>query len=140
MGYDGGNFTSWATISGPRFRGVEGQTQDIIPTGFQPCCFFGNCSGGYGGCHNETVFYTKGGSEDCSKVPVAAEATCGHEGLPAQSFKGGPGQPVANHFVPPWYRWAPTFSSDGTSGPDGGTIPQSGICDFAFHTNRDGGS
>eukprot|EP01050_Picozoa_sp_SAG11_P007791 SAG11_NODE_660_length_7893_cov_4.055042_6_plen_202_part_00 len=48
--YDGGNFTSWATISGPRFRGVQGQTEDIVPTGFQTCCFFGNCSGGYGGC------------------------------------------------------------------------------------------
>ena len=44
--YDGGNFTSWATISGPRFRGVKGQTTDITPTGFQDCAFFGNCSGG----------------------------------------------------------------------------------------------
>ena len=43
---DGGNFTSWATISGPVFRGVKGQTEDIVPTGFQACCFFGNCSGG----------------------------------------------------------------------------------------------
>ena len=45
--YDGGNFTSWATISGPRFRGVKGQMEDIVPTGFQACSFFGNCSGGY---------------------------------------------------------------------------------------------
>jgi len=46
--YDGGNFTSWATISGPRFRGVAGQTADIVPTGIADCRFFGNCSGGYG--------------------------------------------------------------------------------------------
>ena len=30
-------------VLGPR---VRGQTKDIVPTGFQRCCFFGNCSGG----------------------------------------------------------------------------------------------
>jgi len=139
--FDGGNFTSWATISGPRFRGVQGQTKDITPTGFQACAFFGNCSGGYGGCHNETLFYSKGaGAGDCSKTPIAAGATCGHEGMPAVSFKGGPGQPVANDFIPPWYHWAPKFSSDGSAGPDGGTLPESDSCEYAFHSNRLGGS
>merc|ERR1711871_799018 len=123
------------------FRGVQGHTKDIIPTGFQACAFFGNCSGGYGGCHNETTFYSKSGSEDdCSKEPVAAKATCGFGGLPAVSFKGGPGQPVADEFIPPWYRWAPVFNSDGTAGPDGGTLAESDSCGYAFHSNRMGGS
>jgi hypothetical protein len=138
--YDGGNFTSWATISGPRFRGVEGQKEDIVPTGFQQCCFFGNCSGGYGGCQNQSMFYSSGGADaKCSKAPTAAEATCGYGGLPAVSFKGGFGQPVDPQFVPPWYNWAPKMSKDGSAGPDGGMLPVSSDCDFAFHSNRDGG-
>ena len=115
--YDGDTFTSWASISGPRFRGVAGQEADIVPTGFQDCMFFGNCSGGYGGCENQTLFFTAGGAANCSKEPVPAAATCGHDGLPSVSFKGGPGQPVPSVDVPPWYRWAANFSADGSSGP-----------------------
>lgn len=32
------------------------------------------------------------------------------------------------------------MSKDGSAGPDGGTLPGSTSCDFAFHSNRDGGS
>jgi hypothetical protein len=57
-----------------------------VPTGFQSCCFFGNCSGGYGGCQNQSMFYSAGaGGKDakCSKQPTASEATCGYGGLPS---------------------------------------------------------
>ena len=138
--YDGGNFTSWATISGPVFRGVAGEPGDVAPTGFQPCCFFGNCSGGYGGCQNQTLFYSLGSGDDgCSRAPTAGRATCGHDGLPAVSFKGGEGQPIAGYFVPPWYHWAAEFNADGSAGPDGGTLPGSDRCEFAFHSDRPGG-
>lgn len=139
--YDGGNFTSWATISGPIFRGVENHSADIVPTGFQACCFFGNCSGGYGGCQNQTVFYSSGPTDpDCSKAPIAGKPTCGFNGLPAVSFKGGEGQPIADYFVPPWYNWAAKFNADGSAGPDGGTLPESGGCEFALDSNRGGGT
>eukprot|EP01050_Picozoa_sp_SAG11_P007790 SAG11_NODE_660_length_7893_cov_4.055042_5_plen_93_part_00 len=52
---------------------------------------------------NDTMFASLGGPDaDCSKNPTPAQATCGFEGLPAVSFKGGSGQPVAPHFIPPW--------------------------------------
>ena len=112
-----------------------------MPTGFQACCFFGNCSGGYGGCQNQTVFFSTGASDpDCSKSPIAGKPTCGYNGLPAVSFKGGEGQPIAAYFVPPWYNWAAQFNADGSAGPDGGTLPESRSCDFAFHSNRGGGT
>ena len=98
-------------------------------------------SQGYGGCQNQTIFTSRGGPDaKCSKKPTAAEATCGYGGLPSTSFKGGFGQPVAPHFVPPWYNWASEFNADGSAGPDGGTLPGSAECDFLFHSSRDGGS
>ena len=75
----------------------------------------------------------------CSKLPTPDMATCGYGGLPAVSFKGGPHQPVAAEFIPPWYHWAAQFNADGSAGPDGGTLPESGSCGFKFNTNRDGG-
>ena len=38
------------------------------------------------------------------------------------------------------YNYAPTFSKDGSAGPDGGTLPLSSQCDWAFHSNREGGN
>ena len=127
------------------------------------------------------MFSSLGPNADCSKKPTPAQATCGYDGLPAVSFKGGSGQPVAPHFIPPWcatshkpcaicfmtecyeyrrservcaslcrslrvdvgpgrYNYAPTFSKDGSAGPDGGTLPLSSQCDWAFHSNREGGN
>ena len=139
---DGDSFTSWATISGPAFRGLPDlpADKDVNPTGFQDCMFFGNCSGGYGGCENQTMFYTGEKGLPCSKVPVPAAATCGVGGRPAVSFKGGTGQPVATKFVPPWYRWAAAMSADGSEGPDGGMLPPSDSCAFEFHAARAGGA
>ena len=37
------------------------------------------------------------------------------------------------------YHWAKAFNADGTAGPDGGTLPESGSCGFEFNTNRAGG-
>ena len=94
--YDGGNFTNWAQISGPRFEGVAGSVDktgkpvDVTPTAFGLCAFFGNCSkGGYGGCHNETT------------VPCLPADGChdGYEGLPALTFTGGFETPIAEQFV-----------------------------------------
>eukprot|EP01046_Picozoa_sp_COSAG06_P007865 COSAG06_NODE_392_length_16344_cov_4.086981_4_plen_76_part_00 len=57
-----------------------------------------------GGCQNDTMFFSHGGENatDCSKTPTAAKPTCGYDGLPSVSFKGGSGQPVAPKFIPPW--------------------------------------
>lgn len=94
-----------------------------------------------GGCQNDTLFYSLGSdAADCSETPIPGGATCGRDGLPAVSFKGGSGQPVAPHFIPPWYNWAAEFNADGSAGPDGGTLPESDKCEFAFHSNRMGGS
>ena len=40
--YDGGNFTNWAAITGPIFKGVEGHDGDVGPTAMTDCTFFGN--------------------------------------------------------------------------------------------------
>jgi hypothetical protein len=95
-----------------------------------------------GGCQNDTLFYSlpASGTSKCSPTPIAGGPTCGVNGLPAVSFKGGFEQPVAPHFVPPWYNWAVSFNQDGSAGPDGGMLPESDSCDFAFHSNRMGGS
>ena len=86
--------------------------------------FFGNCSGGYGGCQNQTTFTSLGGgTADCSKTPVAGVATCGQGGLPAVSFKGGSGQPVAPRFIPPVSE--PPISTH--SARDSYTVASSGI-------------
>ena len=95
--YDGGNFTNWAEIAGPVFKGVEGHTGDVQPTAMTDCTFFGNCSlGGYGGCHNETTNHCvpKNGCTTGSSVAGLALAT--------QTFKGGRGQEVAKEWIPPW--------------------------------------
>ena len=85
--YDGGNFTNVAAISGPIFRGVEGYTKgDVQPTAMTDCTFFGNCSGGYGGCHNETTTHC---------VPKDG-CTSGYSGLATQTFHGG----AATFFAP----------------------------------------
>ena len=42
--YDGGNFTNWAAITGPIFKGVEGHDGDVGPTAMTDCTFFGNVS------------------------------------------------------------------------------------------------
>lgn len=137
--YDGGNFTNWAQISGPRFKGVKGhvdaagQPTDVVPTAFGNCAFFGNCSaGGYGGCHNETT------------VPClpADGCTSGYNGLPALTFTGGKGTPIAAEFVPPWYNWAPVANADNSAGPDGGVLPiaSPGDCDFFPSNYTPGGT
>ena len=71
---------------------MEGHDGDVGPTAMTDCTFFGNCSGGYGGCHNETTSHC---------VPKAG-CTSGYKGLATQTFKGGEGQEVAPEWIPPW--------------------------------------
>ena len=138
--YDGGNFTNWAQISGPRYEGVAGSVDkatgkpvDVTPTAFGSCAFFGNCSkGGYDGCHNETT------------VPCLPADGChdGYEGLPALTFTGGKGTPIAADFVPPWYHWAPEANADDSAGPDGGVLPLVPLasCDYFIGNYTPGGT
>ena len=150
-----GNFTSVAAISGPIFRGVEGYTKvclpscmsllycplssrdlscflqgDVQPTAMTDCTFFGNCSGGYGGCHNETTTHC---------VPKDG-CTSGYKGLATQTFFGGEGQEVAHEWIPPWYNWAARPNEDDSAGPDGGVLPPSDSCDFHYNTDQAGGT
>ena len=71
---------------------MEGHDADVGPTAMTDCTFFGNCSGGYGGCHNETTSHC---------VPKAG-CSSGYKGLATQTFKGGEGQEVAPEWIPPW--------------------------------------
>jgi hypothetical protein len=126
--YDGGNFTNWASIAGPIFKGVEGHVGDVQPTAMTDCVFFGNCSaGGYGGCHNETTSHC---------VPHGGCTPSSEFDLATQTFKGGFEQQVAAEWVPPWYNWAPTANADNSAGPDGGTLPPSDNCDFLYGTDQ----
>eukprot|EP01047_Picozoa_sp_COSAG01_P034216 COSAG01_NODE_2560_length_7453_cov_14.661817_4_plen_580_part_00 len=132
--YDGGNFTAVASISGPVFRGVTGLSdRPVLPRAFSNCAFQGNCTGGYGGCHNETTSYCV--------APGAGGAgpRCEHGTLPTLTLSGGQGQVLAPEFVPPWYHWAAETSADGSAGPDGGVLPPSTQCVFKTKTNRLGG-
>ena len=136
--YDGGNFTAVATISGPVFRSVTAQAEtEIVPRAFSTCAFLGNCSGGYGGCHNGTASFCH--PPGSGAVPECSSSE-GFRGLPTLKLMGGQGQPVAQKFLPPWYRWARETTPDGSAGPDGGVLPPSTQCDFKLKTNRMGGA
>jgi len=113
--FNGGNFTSWATVEGPAFSGVEHHVGDAMPTRFDDCFFHGTCfdnpkEPGCCNCHNETT---------TSCMPPECN-------VPRLTFKGGTNVSVPDAIIPPWDKHQP--------------VEPSLACDFQPHTNTNGGT